>query len=81
MAKDILIKILQAHSETDDTAGPLSAIFGKGPWFELGKNMPHFGLFWDFFWLCSSKLLNSKKKKALKHVHDHDDFITIPIFS
>ena len=32
-----------------DVTGPFQAILGKGPWLELGKNMRHFGLFWDFF--------------------------------
>ena len=30
-------------------SGPFPAILGKGPWLELGKNMPHSGLFWEFF--------------------------------
>ena len=29
-------------------SGPLPAILQKGPWLELGKNMQHFGLFWEF---------------------------------
>ena len=41
----IACKIVSLYSD----AGPFPAILGKGPWLELGKNIWHFGLFWEFF--------------------------------
>ena len=44
MQRKISLQSLQKEKDGNLT-GPFPAILGKGPWFELRKNMRYFGIF------------------------------------